>query len=188
MRSALGACPPLFIMQHPHMRIRDVLLSLADVDPRAWVEERHVHRARTAAPPHGAHVVADLHIDAATPVSTVWYELARELNLRMAIPAMCEAGNSALWLGLHGYATLGYEVTPRAKQSRAISMLSDISVQRDIRNDDYAQLRGLLQHLVPFSLGTCAMYHMHAPATAAAQLGPTGWISADDEMLEQVAV
>jgi len=49
MRSALGACPPLFVMQHPRLRIRDVLLSLADVDPRAWVgvwvEGRLVHRA-----------------------------------------------------------------------------------------------------------------------------------------------
>ena len=68
MRSALGACPPLFIMQHPRMRIRDVFLPLADVDPRAWVEGRLVHRTRTAAPPRGAHIVADLHIDAATPI------------------------------------------------------------------------------------------------------------------------
>ena len=66
MRSALGACPPLFIMQHPHVRIRGVLLPLADVGPRAWVEGRLVHRARMVAPPHGAHIVADLHVDAAT--------------------------------------------------------------------------------------------------------------------------
>ena len=68
MRSALGACPPLFVMHHPRLRICDVLLPLEDVDPRAWVEGRLVHRARTAAPPRGAHIVADLHIDAATPI------------------------------------------------------------------------------------------------------------------------
>ena len=121
-------------------------------------------------------------------IMAVWYQLTRELNLRMAIPAKREAGTSALWLGLRGYATLGYEVIPRAKQSRAVSMLSDINEQRGMRNDDYAQLRGLLQHLVPFSLGTCAMYHMHAPATASAHLGPAGWMSASDEMLTQVAI
>ena len=43
-----------------------------------------------------------------------------------------------------------------------------------MRNDYYAQLRGLLLYLAPFSLGTCAMYHMHAPATATAHLGPAG--------------
>ena len=117
---------------------------------------------------------------------SVWYELTRELNLRMAIPAKREAGTSALWLWLCGYAALGYEAIPRAKQPRAISMLSSISEQRGMRNNNYAQLRGLLQHLVPFSLGTYSMYHMHAPATAAAHLCPAGWMSADDEMLEQV--
>ena len=64
----------------------------------------------------------------------VWYTLTRELNLRMAIPAKREAGTSALWLGLRGYATLGYEAIPRAKQSRAISMLSSISKQRGMCN------------------------------------------------------
>ena len=68
MRSALGACPPLFVLRHLRMRIRDVLLPFAEVSPRAWVEGRLVHRARTAAPPCGAHIVADLHIDAATPI------------------------------------------------------------------------------------------------------------------------
>ena len=66
----------------------------------------------------------------------MWYTLTREFNLRMAIPAKREAGTSAHWLGLRGYATLGYEVTPRAKQSRAISMLSDASEQRGMRNND----------------------------------------------------
>ena len=106
----------------------------------------------------------------------------------MAIPAKREAGTWALWLGLRGYATLGYEAIPRAKQSRAISMRSSIGKQRGMRNDYYAQLRGLLQHLVPFSLGTCAMCHMHASATAAAHLGPAGWMNANEEMLVQVAV
>ena len=68
MRSALGPCPPLFVLRHPRLRIRDVLLPLADVHPRAWIEGRVVLRARSAAPLHGAHVVADLHIDAATPI------------------------------------------------------------------------------------------------------------------------
>ena len=104
----------------------------------------------------------------------------------MAIPAKREAGTWALWLGLRGYATLGYEAIPRAKQSRAISMRSSIGKQRGMRNDYYAQLRGLLQHLVPFSLGTCAMCHMHASATAAAHLGPAGWMNANEEMLVQV--
>ena len=50
------------------MRIHDVLLPLAEVSPRTWVEGRLVHRSRTVAPPCGAHIVADLHIDAATPI------------------------------------------------------------------------------------------------------------------------
>ena len=33
MRSALGPCPPLFILQHPRLCIRDVLLPLAEVNP-----------------------------------------------------------------------------------------------------------------------------------------------------------
>ena len=66
-------------------------------------------------------------------------------------------------------------------------MLSSTSEQRGVRNDDYAQLRGFLQHLVPFSLGTCSMYRMHAPATAAERLGPAGWTSADEELLVQVS-
>ena len=68
MRSALGPCPPLFVLQHPRLCIRDVLLPLAEVSPHARVEGRVVHRARTAKPPCGAHVVADLHIDATTPI------------------------------------------------------------------------------------------------------------------------
>ena len=68
MCSALGPGPPLFVLRHPRLRIRDVLLPLADAHPRAWAKDRVVLRARTAAPPHGAHVVADLHIDAATPI------------------------------------------------------------------------------------------------------------------------
>ena len=73
MRSALvgPCCPPLVILRHPHLRIRGVLLPLTDVHPRAWVERHLVHRARTAAPPHGVHVAADLHIDAATPIRVV---------------------------------------------------------------------------------------------------------------------
>ena len=54
MRSALGPCPPLFVLQHPRLCIRDVLLPLAEVGPHAWVEGRVVHRARTATPPCGA--------------------------------------------------------------------------------------------------------------------------------------
>ena len=68
MRLALGACPPLFVIKHPRVRIRDVLSPLSEVPPAAWVEGRLVHRARTAAPPTGAHIVADLHIDAASPI------------------------------------------------------------------------------------------------------------------------
>ena len=68
MRSALGPCPPLFVLQHPRLCIRDVLLPLAEVSPHAWVEGHVVLRARTARPPCGAHVVADLHVDAATPI------------------------------------------------------------------------------------------------------------------------
>ena len=171
----------------------------AETDPsrRAWIARRRALSARTGRNECRLYSLAAytddfkfqvVGIERAMRIMAVWYQLTRELNLRMAIPAKREAGTSALWLGLRGYATLGYEVIPRAKQSRAVSMLMDISEQRGMRNDDYAQLRGLLQHLVPFSLGTCSMYHMHAPATAAAHLGPAGWMSADDEMLAQVTV
>ena len=36
-------------------------------------------------------------------IMVAWFELTREFNLRMAIPAKREAGSSALWLGLRGY-------------------------------------------------------------------------------------
>ena len=171
----------------------------AETDPsrRAWFARRRALSARTGRNKCRLYSLAAytddfkfqvVGIERAMRIMAVWYQLTRELNLRMAILAKREAGTSALWLGLRGYAALGYEVIPRAKQSRAISMLSDINEQRSMHNNNYAQLRGLLQHLVPFSLGTCSMYHMHAPATAAAHLGPAGRMSADDEMLTQVSV
>ena len=171
----------------------------AETDPsrRAYIARRRALSARTGRNECRLYSLAAytddfkfqvVGIERAMRIMAIWHQLTRELNLRMAIPAKREAGTSTLWLGLRGYATLGYEVIPRGKQSRAVSMLMDINEQRGMRNDDYAQLRGLLQHLVPFSLGTCAMYHMHAPATAAAHLGPAGWMSADDEMLAQVSV
>ena len=69
-------------------------------------------------------------------------------------------------------------------------MLVSISRQRGMRNVNYAQLRGLLQDLVPFSLGTCAMCHMHAPATYRGRAPPrptsgrrpAGWMNANEEM------
>ena len=68
MRDALGACPPLSVQRHPRVRIRDVLLPLAEVDDSAWVEGRVVLRSSTPPPASGAHVVADLHIDAHAPI------------------------------------------------------------------------------------------------------------------------
>ena len=68
MCSALGPCPPLFVLQHPRLCIRDVLLPFAEVSPHVWVKGRVVLCAQTARPPCGAHVIADLHIDAATPI------------------------------------------------------------------------------------------------------------------------
>ena len=50
------------------MCIRGVLLPLSEVSPHAWVEGCVVRRPRTAVPPCGAHIVADLHVDAATPI------------------------------------------------------------------------------------------------------------------------
>ena len=178
--------------------IEDVILD-GETDPsrRAWIARRRALSARTGRNECRLYSLAAytddfkfqvVGIERAMRIMAVWYQLTRELNLRMAIPAKREAGTSTLWLGLRGYATLGYEVIPRTKQSRAVAMLMDIREQRGTRNDEYQQLRGFLQHLVPFSLGTCAMYHMHAPATAAAHLGPAGWMSASDEMLAQVTV
>ena len=118
---------------------------------------------------------------------TVWYDMTRSFNLRMAIPAKRAAGTSTLWLGLRGFSTLGFEVIPPAKQSRALSMLQSIVELRGMQNDHYAQLRGLLQHLVPFSAGDCSMYDMHSPAAAHAHLGPAGWMRADDTLLSRVA-
>ena len=157
----------------------------AETDPsrRAWIARRRALSSRTGRNECRLCSVCAytddfkfqvVGIERAMRIMCIWHELTTEFNLRMAIPAKREAGSSTLWLGLRGYATLGYEVIPRAKQSRAVAMLTDINVDKGMRNDEYQQLRGLLQHLVPFSLGSTAMYHMHAPATRAAHLGPTG--------------
>ena len=112
----------------------------AETDPSrcAWIARRRALSARTGRNECRLYSLAAytddfkfqvVGIERTIRTMAVWYELTRELNLRMEIPAKREARTSTLWLGLRGYATLGYEV-PRAKQSRAISMLSDISEQR----------------------------------------------------------
>ena len=84
-------------------------------------------------------------LERALRLMTVWYDMTRAFNLRMAIPAKRAAGTSTLWLGLRGFSTLGFAVVPPAKYSRALSMLQSIIEHRGMQNDHYAQLRGLLE-------------------------------------------
>ena len=122
----------------------DVLFD-AEVDSsrRAWVARRRALSARTGRNQCCLYALAaytdDFKFQAAgiggaMRIMAVWYTLTRELNLRITIPAKREAGTSAIWLGLRGYASLGYEVIPRAKQSRAIYEMASCAFRHITRS------------------------------------------------------
>ena len=94
----------------------------------AWASvcRRTFPPAVLAAPPtfrrSSHHAEAPLHCAGILDGLGAGGGVTRELNLRMAIPAKREAGTSALWLGLRGYAALGYSATrpppPAPRSSR----------------------------------------------------------------------